>query len=195
MSPRVGNAREQDKFLPNKTGPRSPGILLTKEYKSIYVCPKETWIISYVCSIHKEEIAAQCALEERKVVEHPTVDANYEYGIELVVCFRSLDNPKEDSSFQELSKHNNHNDIAERVACYLNLDDRTTIRRTSHNCYSQQPKLQSIRFLKVDHLLDMLTHYNEVSFFRLNMISNATSNILYYEVMDMPLPESHATND
>nr|GEW30907.1 ubiquitin carboxyl-terminal hydrolase 12-like isoform X2 [Tanacetum cinerariifolium] len=74
------------------------------------------------------------------------------------------------------SKHNNYNDIAERVARYLNLDDPATIRLTSHNCYSQQPKQQSIRFLRVDHLIDMLTHYNE------------TSNILYYEVLDMPLP-------
>ncbi|GKE13475.1 hypothetical protein Tco_1417026, partial [Tanacetum coccineum] len=30
-----------------------------------------------------EEIAAQCALEEREVVEHLTVDADYESEIEL----------------------------------------------------------------------------------------------------------------
>ncbi|GKA12670.1 reverse transcriptase domain-containing protein, partial [Tanacetum coccineum] len=86
-------------------------------------------------------------------------------------------------SWMKLSKHNKYNDIAKRVARCLNLDDPATIRRTSHNCYSQQPKLQSIRFLKVDHLIEMLTHYNE------------TSNILYYEVSDIPLLESHATND
>ncbi|PWA43159.1 TRAF-like protein [Artemisia annua] len=48
---------------------------------------------------------------------------------------------------------------------------------TPHNFYSQQPKPLPIKYRGVKHLSDMLTHYNQ------------TSDILYYEVLDIPLPE------
>ncbi|KAF9676494.1 hypothetical protein SADUNF_Sadunf08G0007800 [Salix dunnii] len=70
-----------------------------------------------------------------------------------------------------------YDDVVERVAHHLGLDDPSKIRLTSHNCYSQQPKPQPIKYRGVDHLSDMLVHYNQ------------TSDILYYEVLDIPLPE------
>ncbi|KAJ4979070.1 hypothetical protein NE237_009850 [Protea cynaroides] len=94
-----------------------------------------------------------------------------------VVHFRSLEKPKEDDFCLELSKLYTYDDVVDRVARQLGLDDSTKIRLTSHNCYSQQPKPQPIKYRGVEHLSDMLVHYNQ------------TSDILYYEVLDIPLPE------
>ncbi|GAU36434.1 hypothetical protein TSUD_19700 [Trifolium subterraneum] len=43
--------------------------------------------------------------------------------------------------------------------------------------FKMQPKPQPIKYRGVDHLSDMLVHYNQAS------------DILYYEVLDIPLPE------
>ncbi|CAL9053063.1 unnamed protein product [Musa banksii] len=94
-----------------------------------------------------------------------------------VVHFRSLEKPKEDDFSLELSKLFTYDDVVERVARQLGVDDPSKIRLTSHNCYSQQPKPQPIKYRGVEHLSDMLVHYNQ------------TSDILYYEVLDIPLPE------
>ncbi|KAJ0047040.1 hypothetical protein Pint_05754 [Pistacia integerrima] len=94
-----------------------------------------------------------------------------------VVRFRSLEKSKEDEFFLELSKGHNYDDVVERVAHHLGLDDPSKIRLTSHNCYSQQPKPQPIKYRGVERLSDMLVHYNQ------------TTDILYYEVLDIPLPE------
>ncbi|RVW96440.1 Ubiquitin carboxyl-terminal hydrolase 13 [Vitis vinifera] len=91
--------------------------------------------------------------------------------------FRALERPKEDDFCLELSKLHNYDDVVERVARRLGLDDPSKIRLTSHNCYSQQPKPQPIKYRGVEHLSDMLVHYNQ------------SSDILYYEVLDIPLPE------
>ncbi|KAI3783642.1 hypothetical protein L1987_42728 [Smallanthus sonchifolius] len=109
---------------------------------------------------------------------YPDVPSFLEYvHNRQVVRFRSLEKPKEDEFLLELSKLNNYDDVVERVAAHLNLDDPSKIRLTSHNCYSQQPKPQPIKYRGVEHLSDILAHYNQ------------TSDILYYEVLDIPLPE------
>ncbi|KAJ7975928.1 ubiquitin carboxyl-terminal hydrolase 12 [Quillaja saponaria] len=94
-----------------------------------------------------------------------------------IVHFRSLERPKEDDFCIELSKVHSYDDVVERVASQVGLDDPSKIRLTSHNCYSQQPKPQPIKYRGVEHLSDMLVYYNQ------------TSDILYYEVLDIPLPE------
>ena len=58
-----------------------------------------------------------------------------------------------------------YDDVVERVAQQLGLDDPSKIRLTPHNCYSQQPKPQPIKHRGVDHLSDMLVHYNQVLIF------------------------------
>ncbi|KAJ9685031.1 hypothetical protein PVL29_017171 [Vitis rotundifolia] len=109
---------------------------------------------------------------------YPDVPSFLEYvHNRQVVRFRSLEKPKEDEFCLELSKLFNYDDVVERVAAHLGLDDSSKIRLTSHNCYSQQPKPQPIKYRGVEHLSDMLLHYNQ------------TSDILYYEVLDIPLPE------
>ncbi|CAA0818763.1 Ubiquitin carboxyl-terminal hydrolase 12 [Striga hermonthica] len=94
-----------------------------------------------------------------------------------IVHFRALEKPKEDEFCLELSKSHTYDDVVERVAQRLGLDDPSKIRLTPHNCYSQQPKPNPIKYRSVDHLIDMLVHYNQIS------------DILYYEVLDIPLPE------
>ncbi|CAN6439960.1 unnamed protein product [Victoria cruziana] len=102
---------------------------------------------------------------------------NEEIELYELVHFRSLDKPKEDDFCLELSKSQTYDDVVERVAQHIGLDEPSKIRLTSHNCYSQQPKPQAIKYRGVEHLSDMLVHYNQ------------TSDILYYEVLDIPLPE------
>ncbi|XP_042453329.1 ubiquitin C-terminal hydrolase 13-like isoform X2 [Zingiber officinale] len=117
----------------------------------------------------------------RDQFRYPDVPSFLEYvRNRQVVHFRSLEKPKEDDFSLELSKLFTYDDVVERVACHLGLDDPTKIRLTSHNCYSQQPKPQPIKYRGVDHLSDMLAHYNQLP---------QTSDILYYEILDIPLPE------
>ncbi|XVE68556.1 hypothetical protein DITRI_Ditri09bG0077400 [Diplodiscus trichospermus] len=115
-----------------------------------------------------------------KQCRYPNVPSFLEYVHNrqvVLVWFRSLEKPKEDEFSLELSKLHNYDEVVERVAHHLGLDDPSKIRLTSHNCYSQQPKPQPIKYRGVEHLSDMLVHYNQ------------TSSILYYEVLDIPLPE------
>ncbi|GFZ00270.1 ubiquitin-specific protease 13 [Actinidia rufa] len=88
-----------------------------------------------------------------------------------------LFSPDEESVRIILSKLHTYDDVVERVASHLGLDDPSKIRLVSHNCYSQQPKPHPIKYREVERLSDMLVHYNQ------------TSDILYYEVLDIPLPK------
>lgn len=60
------------------------------------------------------------------------------------------------------SKVHSYDEVVERVARRIGLDDSSKIRLTAHNCYSQQPKPQPIKYRGVEHLSDMLVHYNQV---------------------------------
>lgn len=60
------------------------------------------------------------------------------------------------------SKQHTYDDVVERVAEKIGLEDASKIRLTSHNCYSQQPKPQPIKYRGVERLSDMLVHYNQV---------------------------------
>ncbi|KAK8953543.1 Ubiquitin carboxyl-terminal hydrolase 13 [Platanthera guangdongensis] len=116
--------------------------------------------------------------EMEEKCRYPDVPSFLEYvHNRQVVHFRSLERPKEEDFTLELSKLFTYDDVVERVARHINLEDPSKIRLTPHNCYSQQPKPQQIKYRGVEHLLDMLIHYNQ------------TSDILYYEVLDIPLPE------
>ncbi|KAJ1702648.1 hypothetical protein LUZ63_002427 [Rhynchospora breviuscula] len=109
---------------------------------------------------------------------YPDVPSYLEYiRNRQVVHFRSLEKPKDDDFPLEMSKMFTYDDVVEKVASQLGVDDPSKIRLTSHNCYSQQPKPQPIKYRGVEHLSEMLVHYNQ------------TSDILYYEVLDIPLPE------
>ncbi|CAN6577228.1 unnamed protein product [Malus baccata var. baccata] len=117
-------------------------------------------------------------LESEEECKYPDVPSFLEYvHNRQVVHFRSLEKPKEEDFSLELSKLHTYDDVVEKLARQIGLEDPTKIRLTAHNCYSQQPKPQPIKFRGVEHLTDMLVHYNQ------------SSDILYYEVLDIPLPE------
>ncbi|TQD85674.1 hypothetical protein C1H46_028726 [Malus baccata] len=117
-------------------------------------------------------------LKSEEECKYPDVPSFLEYvHNRQVVHFRSLEKPKEEDFSLELSKQHTYDDVVEKLARQIGLDDPTKIRLTAHNCYSQQPKPQPIKFRGVERLTDMLVHYNQ------------SSDILYYEVLDIPLPE------
>ncbi|PIA54179.1 hypothetical protein AQUCO_00900614v1 [Aquilegia coerulea] len=117
-------------------------------------------------------------VESGQQCRYPDVPSFLEYvHNRQVVHFRSLEKPKEDDFCLELSKLFNYDEVVERVARQLGLDDPSKIRLTPHNCYSQQPKPAPIKYRGMEHLSEMLVHYNQ------------TSDILYYEVLDISLPE------
>ncbi|XP_047150238.1 ubiquitin C-terminal hydrolase 13-like isoform X2 [Vigna umbellata] len=109
-------------------------------------------------------------------VRYPGVPSYLEYvHNRLVVHFRSLHKPKEDDFCLEMSRLYKYDDVVERVAQQLGLDDPSIIRLTPHNCYSQQPKPKPVKYRCVEHLSEnqMLFHCDQ------------TSDILYYEVLDI----------
>ncbi|GAV86141.1 UCH domain-containing protein [Cephalotus follicularis] len=117
-------------------------------------------------------------LESEEECRYPDVPSFLEYvHNRQVVHFRSLEKPKEDDFCLELSKLHSYDKVVERVACRIGLDDPSKIRLTAHNWYSQQPKPQPINYRGLEHLSDMLIDYFQ------------RTNILYYEVLDIPLPE------
>ncbi|CAN4126350.1 unnamed protein product [Withania somnifera] len=146
------------------------------------MCEPIDWKLTF-CSSQLEDgdiICFQKPLQSQTSEQHrfPDVPSFLEYvHNRQVVRFRSLDKPKEDDFSLELSKQNNYEEVVESLARHLGLDDPSKLRLTSHNCYSQQPKPQPIKYRGVDRLTEMLFHYNQ------------TSDVLYYEVLDIPLPE------
>ncbi|KAI3914506.1 hypothetical protein MKW92_004445 [Papaver armeniacum] len=93
-----------------------------------------------------------------------------------VVHFRSLEKPMEDDFCLELSKVLTYDDVTDRVARHLGLDDPTKIRLFRHNHYYQQ-KHEAIRYQGFDRLSKVLIQFQR------------TTDIMYYEVLDIPLPE------
>jgi len=67
--------------------------------------------------------------------------------------------------------------VVTHLATELGVKDPSTIRLTAHNCYSNSPKPQPIKYRAPERLDEMLVHHNQ------------TSSTLYYEVLDIPLPE------
>ncbi|KAL1558281.1 CSN-associated deubiquitinating enzyme Ubp12, variant 2 [Salvia divinorum] len=133
--------------------------------------------------------------EVRQQLRCPDVRSFFEYLNNLqVIHFRPLEKPKEDEFRLQLSKLDTYDEVVEKVARQLGINDPSKIRLTSCNSFTQQPKPHPIKYKGVDTLLDMLLHHNQAS------------DILYYEVLDMPLPElqglrtlrvafRHGTND
>ncbi|CAN6577223.1 unnamed protein product [Malus baccata var. baccata] len=113
-----------------------------------------------------------------EVCKYPNVPSFFKYlQYRQIVHFRSLEKPNEDDFSLELSKLNTYDDVVENLACRIGLENPTKIRLTAHNCLSQQPRPRPIKYQGAEHLTEMLTYYNQ------------RSDILYYEVLGIPLPE------
>jgi ubiquitin carboxyl-terminal hydrolase 7 len=143
--------------------------------------PVDTDVSFSSCQISDGDILCyqkRCSLDRMDQHRHPNVSSFFEYiRNRQVVHFRLLDKPKEDDFSLELSKRSTYDDVVEKIAHHLGLDDPSKLRLTQHNPFSQQPKPQYIKYRSLDHLLDMLHHINLMS------------DILYYEILDIPLPE------
>ncbi|WVY90767.1 hypothetical protein V8G54_036281 [Vigna mungo] len=99
-------------------------------------------------------------------VRYPDVPSYLEYvHNRLVIHFRSLHKPKEDDFCLEMSRLYKYDDVVERVAQQLGLDDPSIIRLTPHNCYSQQPKPKPVNYRGVEYLSEnqMLVHCDQES--------------------------------
>ena len=80
----------------------------------------------------------------------------------------------------ELSLKDTYEEVSRRLASALTprLDDPLKLRFTQQNNYTQQPKPQPLRFpTQEQELPDMLQHFGQAS------------DTLFYEVLDMPLPQ------
>ncbi|KAK9823704.1 hypothetical protein WJX72_004794 [[Myrmecia] bisecta] len=118
------------------------------------------------------------APEDAAKLRHPRVKDFLEYvRNRQVVVFKKLDTPADEGIKLELSKVMTYDDVCRELAAALKLPDPQLLRLTQHNCYSQTPKPAPLKFRGLDSLVDMLVHYNQVT------------DILYYEVLDLPLPE------
>eukprot|EP00803_Ostreobium_quekettii_P004318 evm.model.scf_1518.4 EVM.evm.TU.scf_1518.4 scf_1518:22440-34055(-) len=77
----------------------------------------------------------------------------------------------------ELLKTMTYDNVCSELAQHLGLDDPRKLRLTQHNMYAHQPHRNPIKYRGVDSLEAMIVHVRHYT------------NILYYEILDMPLPE------
>ncbi|PWZ30545.1 Ubiquitin carboxyl-terminal hydrolase 13 [Zea mays] len=119
-----------------------------------------------------------CLPDSMDRYRYPTVPSFFEYiHNRQIVHFRLLEKPKEEGFSLELSKCSTYDDVVEKVAKQLRMDDPSKIRLTQHNPSSQQPKPHFIKYRSLNYLSDMLHNHNQMC------------DILYYDILDIPLPE------
>lgn len=114
---------------------------------------------------------------KEKKLTHPTVKLFLEYiQNSKIVNFRPLENPKDDGFKLELLKTMSYNETTHELAKHLDVEDKDKIRLTQHNIYAHMPHRSPIKYQGMDSLETMILH------------SRQYTNILYYEVLDIPLP-------
>eukprot|EP00899_Mesostigma_viride_P017736 jgi/Mesvir1/25964/Mv20952-RA.3 len=159
------------------------------ERQTLKECQLETGDILCFQKVLSPEQAADCRF--------PEVPAYFNHVLNKQdVRFRQRKHVKEDDFVLELSKEDTYDEVVEKVVWQLQKMvsegkkdgaalstlaggslEPSKLRLTAHNCYQNVPKPQPIRYRGVDTLMGMLVHHNQ------------TSDILYYEVLDIPLPE------
>ncbi|XP_073291911.1 ubiquitin C-terminal hydrolase 13-like isoform X2 [Primulina huaijiensis] len=116
------------------------------------------------------------SVETSQLIDYPDVQTFLEYQHNLqVVYFRSLEKPNDEEFNLVLSRLDTYDEVVGRVAHRLGIDDPSKIRLTSQDLYTQLPKPYPVEYCGVDNLLEMLLYHDHIS------------NILYYEILDMPL--------
>ncbi|GLJ29442.1 hypothetical protein SUGI_0580410 [Cryptomeria japonica] len=93
------------------------------------------------------------------------------------VHFRKLENSEKDVACLELNTLITYDELVRVLVSHLKLDDLSKSRFTPHNVFTEQPGNQPIKRLSVESLKEMLLYHNQMS------------NILYYEILDVPLSE------
>ncbi len=101
---------------------------------------------------------------------------NYVKG-RLLVTFRELDKPREEGLSLELQRECSYDGVCAALAARLGLADPQLLRLTGQNVHGCVPRPMPFRFREKDSLLELLQHLN------------AQADCLYYEVLDLPLPQ------
>eukprot|EP00879_Flechtneria_rotunda_P027398 GHRR01029346.1.p1 GENE.GHRR01029346.1~~GHRR01029346.1.p1 ORF type:complete len:247 (+),score=133.15 GHRR01029346.1:38-742(+) len=94
-----------------------------------------------------------------------------------LVTFKKLEDPKEPGLQLELLQEYDYDTVTASLAAKLGVDDPTKIRLTQHNAYSSMPQRQPVKYRQLANLDKLLQHTGHVV------------DVLYYEVLDMPLPQ------
>lgn len=90
------------------------------------------------------------------------VSGIYEPSFNTLTVFLHKNVPMFLFSHLSRSKRSTYDDVVEKVAQHLGLDDPSKLRLTQHIPHLQQPKPQYIKYRSIDHLSDMLHHLNQV---------------------------------
>ncbi len=109
------------------------------------------------------------------------------------VSFREASSPRDEKFNLDLSKSMSYDEVCLSLASALGVADPTTLRLTQHNTYTNAPKTP-VAFRGVDALVDMLPPRSanktpSSGGFENALSARAKHDILYYEVLDMPLPQ------
>jgi hypothetical protein len=75
------------------------------------------------------------------------------------------------------SKQQAYPEVIAALAAKIGLADPTKLRLTQHNVHTHMPRVQPFKFSTTDKLYEMLR------------ANTSFSDILYYEVLDIPLPD------
>lgn len=96
------------------------------------------------------------------------------------VKFKKLEDPAEEGFTLELARGLDYDAVTAALAEKLGLADPDLLRLTPQNIFSQQPQRLPLNYRCNSDLARILCH------------SNHTTDTLYYEVLDMPLPQLEA---
>ncbi|EFJ41244.1 hypothetical protein VOLCADRAFT_40312, partial [Volvox carteri f. nagariensis] len=129
-------------------------------------------VIIYQRKLSKEEIAAEN-------VRYHTADQYLAYiHNRRQVHFKRLEEPQAPPVVTlELLRSTTYDEMCLALANALGLDDPTKLRITRHNYFSNQPQRSPIKWRTVNSLEQLLTHQQH------------PTDIIYYEVLDLPLHE------
>ena len=129
-----------------------------------------------------QPVVSSAALKSREVRFESCVEFMQHVKMRQRVKFRDVSNAKEDVLALDLQKDMGYDAVCSALAAALGpekCEDPTRLRLTSHNAYNNAPKFPSIAYRGADTLTQMLGPAHGAS----------ASDVLYFEVLDMPLPD------
>ncbi|GLC41652.1 hypothetical protein PLESTB_000692700 [Pleodorina starrii] len=130
---------------------------------------------------HGDVIIYQRALsaDQAAKLAYPTADKYLAYiHNRRQVHFKKLEEPQAPPAVTlELLRSTTYDEMCQALASVLGLDDPTKLRITRHNYFSSAPQRTPIKWRSVASLEQLLTHQQH------------PTDIIYYEVLDLPLHE------
>mmetsp|Transcript_7331 Transcript_7331/g.19028 ORF Transcript_7331/g.19028 Transcript_7331/m.19028 type:complete len:1112 (-) Transcript_7331:2065-5400(-) len=116
-------------------------------------------------------------VRNRQIVRFLPLDSATQRSNDISIQSPAKDGENDDSLYIELSRNSRYDDVTAALAHRLGENvNPQHIRLTQYNAYSSTPKPAPMKYQGIDKLMDMLTHYHQIS------------DRLYYEVLDIPLP-------